>query len=284
MGGWHDRLDGSYVELLGNGMGNLVLAPDNSWSRISILYFHDSNALHKKIHKSFGSCPNEAGQRGDHSRRVREDKEDSSGFEVNNLSYNRNMMIGFIVVAIGLAGILYYNLFTTREVSIERAEDIAEKYLDSINDADIAIGEIMEFEYNHYVVYYEKSTEIGAFEMLIDKQSGRIFPEYGPNMMWNTKYGHGGMMGGPRGIMGWLPQSPSGDIFDEEEALEIAQAFLDDVYPGSVADDPHPFYGYYTIHTTRDREIFGMLSVNQYTGAVWYHNWHGEYVKSIEEH
>ena len=53
----------------------------------------------------------------------------------------------------------------------------------------------MEFEQNFYVIYYEKSTVVGAFEMFIGKGTGCIFPEYGPNMMWNTKYGHGGMMG-----------------------------------------------------------------------------------------
>jgi len=68
--------------------------------------------------------------------------------------------------------------------------------LTSLNSLDLAIGEIMEFEQNFYVIYYEKSTGIGAFEMLIDKRTGRIFPEYGPNMMWNTKYGHLGMMRG----------------------------------------------------------------------------------------
>jgi len=93
------------------------------------------------------------------------------------------LLIGFAIIAVGLAGILYYNMFTARDVSLERAEIIAERYLNSIKDDDIAIGEIMEFEYNHYVVFYEKSTDIGAFEMLIDKESGRIFPEYGPNMM-----------------------------------------------------------------------------------------------------
>jgi hypothetical protein len=197
------------------------------------------------------------------------------------MSYNRNLVIGFVIVAIGLAGVLYYSFFSTSDVDLERAEGIAERYLESLNDPDLAIGEIMEFEYNHYVVFYEKSTGIGAFEMLIDKKSGRIFPEYGPNMMWNTKYGHGGMMGG--GMMGGtIP--PVGGTIDEEEALEIAQVFLDEVYPGSEADDPHLFYGYYTIHTTQDGEIFGMVSVNQYSGAVWYHNWHGEYIRSLEHH
>jgi hypothetical protein len=202
---------------------------------------------------------------------------------MSSFRLNRNLSIGIIIIAVGLSGVLYYNFLLTRTMSIERADTIAEKYLDSLNDLDLAIGEIMEFEYNFYVVYYETSTGIGAFEMLIDKQTGRIFPEYGPNMMWNTKYGHSGMMGGSGGMMGEYPP-PAGVVIDEDEALEIAQAFLDEVYPGSEADDPHPFYGYYTIHTTRDGEIFGMLSVNLYDGTVWYHNWHGDYIQSKESH
>ena len=199
------------------------------------------------------------------------------------MSYSRNLMVGFAIVAIGLAGVLYYNFYSTRTLSMERAKAIAERYLDSLRDPDIEIDEIMEFEYNFYVVYYEKSTGIGAFEMLVDKRNGRIFPEYGPNMMWNTQYGHGGMMGGPGG-MGGFYQPQDGEAIGEEEALLIAQAFLDEVYPGWEAEDPHPFYGYYTIHTTKDGVVSGMLSVNQYTGAVWYHNWHGEYVGSKETH
>ncbi len=186
------------------------------------------------------------------------------------------MLVGLMLVGIGLVGVLYYNYLSSRAMSMERAEGIAERYLNSLNAPDLAIDEIMEFEYNFYVVYYEKSTGIGAFEMLIDKESGRIFPEYGPNMMWNTKYGHSGMMGGST--------PPIGEAIDEEQSLEIAQAFLDEVYPGSEAEDPHPFYGYYTIHTSRDREISGMLSVNIYSGAVWYHNWHGAYIRSLEHH
>jgi hypothetical protein len=192
--------------------------------------------------------------------------------------------LAFLLIVIGAVGIIYLGFFTPTTYNLARAEEVADDYMESLDSPDIAIDEIMEFEQNFYVVYYEKTTGMGAFEMLIDKESGRIFPEYGPNMMWNTKYGHGGMMGGSGGMMGGFTQPRSGDDVSEEEALQIAQGFLDEVYPGSEADDPHPFYGYYTIHTIKDGEIFGMLSVNTYDGAVWYHNWHGEYIQSLESH
>jgi len=49
-------------------------------------------------------------------------------------------------------------------------------------------------------------------------------------------------------------------------------------------EDAHLFYGYYTIHVIKDGEIYGMLSVNGYDGAVWYHNWHGSHIQSREIH
>lgn len=187
---------------------------------------------------------------------------------------DRQLLIGVGIILVGVLGVVYYGFYGG--VDINGADEVAERYLDSLNAPDLAVGELMEFEYNFYVVYYEKSTDVGAFEMLIDKGSGRIFPEYGPNMMWNTKYGHSGMMHG-------YPQYGEATV-DEEEAIDIANQFLSEVYPGSSAEDVHPFYGYYTLHTVRDGEIFGMLSVNQYTGEVWYHSWHGGYIRSLEHH
>jgi hypothetical protein len=162
--------------------------------------------------------------------------------------------------------------------NIDRALAISEKYLASLNNPDLSIAEVMEFEQNFYVIYYEKYTGIGAFEMLINKITGRIFPEYGPNMMWNTKYGHGGMMR-PRN----QPSSYTMTITDEK-AKTIAQEFLNLYYRGTIAEDPHPFYGYYTLHVEKDGVIFGMLSVDGFDGEVWYHNWHGSYIQSMEMH
>jgi len=186
------------------------------------------------------------------------------------------------LILLGLTGILWGGFIGSKALSIDKAHGIAERYLNSIDDQDLAIAEVMEFEENFYVVYNEKSTRIGAFEMLIDKETGRIFPEYGPNMMWNAKYGHHSTMGS--GMMMEGSWSGGGTALDEEEAVELAQAFLDEQFSGAVADDPHPFYGYFTLHTVREGEIFGMLSVNSITDAVWYHDWHGEYIRSLEEH
>lgn len=57
----------------------------------------------------------------------------------------------------------------------------------------------------------------------------------------------------------------------EREALTLAQAFLDKKYPGAVVEEAHHFYGYYTIHVLKGDVILGMLSVNGYSGSVWYH-------------
>ena len=186
--------------------------------------------------------------------------------------------LAIVLIAIGVTGLLLIGFLSTGAYSMDQALTIAESYSASQDNPDLAIDEIMEFEQNFYIIYYEKSTGIGAFEMLIDKSTGRIFPEYGPNMVWNTKYGHGGMMGG------WSQLPPEDNFITEDDAIKIAQDFLDSVYPGTVAEDPHPFYGYYTLHVTKDGEIYGMLSVNSLDGAVWYHNWHGAYIKSREIH
>jgi len=193
----------------------------------------------------------------------------------------KRLALGAILVSISVIGLLMFNVSQLRTSDFDIALSIGERYLASLDNLDLAISEIMEFELNYYVVYFEKSTGIGAFEMLIDKDTGRIFPEYGPNMMWNTKYGHGGMMCCVREPVPF----PSGEMaISKDEAVAIAQEYLDRFLPGTVAEDPHPFYGYYTIHVTKDGVIYGMLSVHGFDGTVWYHNWHGAYIQHLELH
>ncbi len=178
-------------------------------------------------------------------------------------------------------------------VTMDQAKSIAQEYLSSVGNSNLAIKEIMEFQNNFYVVYYEKDTGTGAFEMLIWKQSpssmmgagmmggrvslGVIMPEPGPNMMWNTKYS---VMN--QGMMGWRYQTTSAMTITKDKALQLAQEYLDNNLNGAKVEDATPFYGYYTIDYTVNGKIAGMLSVNGYTGQVWYHSWHGSFIQEIE--
>ena len=138
------------------------------------------------------------------------------------------------------------------------------------------VAEIMQFSQNFYVEVHEASTGIGAMELLIDPYTGAVHPEPGPNMMWNTKYGHMNGMG----MMGGRYLGSSGAMrISGDQAVNLAQKWLDAHMSGVMAgDEAEAFYGYYTIHTMTDGAISGMLSVNGYTGQVWYHSWHGDFI------
>ena len=165
-------------------------------------------------------------------------------------------------------------------ITLEQAEQTAAQYAQSLG-ANLKVAEVIQFDNGFYAEIVEKDTGIGAQEILIDQYTGAAFPEYGPNMMWNTKYGHMGSQGGMMGMMrGWLNQQPSGKLtVTPEQARQEAQAYLDQAQPGvKVGDDIVLFYGYYTLHTFKDGQEFGMLSVNGYSGQVWYHTWHGAFI------
>ena len=148
------------------------------------------------------------------------------------------------------------------------------------------MGEVMIFDNHTYVQIMENSTGIGAMEVLIDPGTREVYPEHGPNMMWNLKYS---TMGHGRG-MGWSNQSGLSSVFVESmpvsgtDATFEAQEYLDEYFPGTVADDHSVvFYGYYTLHVLSDGEVTGMLSVHGESGQVFYHDWHGELLEMDEQ-
>jgi hypothetical protein len=171
-------------------------------------------------------------------------------------------------------------------LSLKEAQEAVEGYLQGV--PGLATAEVMEFKENFYAEVVEEDTGVHAMELLIDKYTGFVYPEYGPNMMWNTKYGMhagSGWRGMMRGMMGWFTiQEPRADMpISPDQALHYAQRYLDAYIPGTqVAEEADRFYGYYTIHVLEDGEIYGMLSVNGYSGQVWYHNWHGQFLDMLE--
>lgn len=165
----------------------------------------------------------------------------------------------------------------TTPLTLDQATEAARQYLSAYANPDLALAEVMEFSDNFYAEVEEESTGIHAFEVLIDRYTGAVYPEPGPNMMWNAKYGHMGSGLGQSG--GTMTVTP-------EQARTSAQQWLDVYLPGTtVAEAADAFYGYYTIHVLKDGQVYGMLSVNGYTGDVWYHTWHGDFVamKEVEE-
>jgi hypothetical protein len=131
-------------------------------------------------------------------------------------------------------------------------------------------GEVMRFDNGFYAELLDPAGN-RATEVLIDPRTGAVGLEYGPAMMWNTVYG----MHPERNRTGSA-------AIDTVEAQRIAQTWMDRHRPGEHAEDAELFPGYYTLHTTRDGKITGMLSVHSGTGAVWYHHWHGRFLDIYE--
>jgi len=150
--------------------------------------------------------------------------------------------------------------------TLDRARQRAQVFADRL---DLRAGEVMQFENGFYA---ELRTAKGqhATEVLIDPATGAVQIEYGPAMMWNTGYG---MHRAERA--GTAPVSAT-------EATAIAQRWLNRERSGLTAHEPEAYPGYYTLHTLRNGKISGMMSVNAYTGAVWYHTWHGRYIAMSE--
>lgn len=187
-------------------------------------------------------------------------------------------------------------------LTIDQAKAAAEKYLVDLKNSDLQIAEVMIFDNNAYVVIKETSTGNGAFELLVDSASQIAYPEHGPNMMWNLKYGglnhqymmgdsggmmsgNGGMMGGNGNMMGGWDNTTPANVsatmtVKPEQAIEYAQKYLDTNISGATAaTDPIQFYGYYTLDFERDGKVAGMLSVNGYSGQVFLHTWHGTFIE-----
>ncbi len=172
----------------------------------------------------------------------------------------------------------------------------AQRFADKLG---LQVGEVMRFTNNYYAELREKNGRL-ATEVLVEPASGAVYLEYGPAMMWNTRYGmmsdfrargSSGMMGGGQGsgMMGggyadptWTPGATKADV-SPAKAQQLAQRWLGGQDSSLTAGEPDVFPGYYTLHVLRDGKVTGMLSVNAATGAVWSHWWHGRFVSMLED-
>jgi hypothetical protein len=184
----------------------------------------------------------------------------------------------------------------SQPLTIDQAVQSVQRYLQSSWGPDFVAAEVVEFDNHFYARVAEKSTGLNAFELLVNRWTGVVVPEPGPNVRWNTKYGSA-----REGLMGaWLMSGPGWRRDDwqglqsepaagapmpvtVQRAREYAQEFLDQRLPGTtVAEAAETFYGYYTLNVLKDGKMYGMLGVNGYTGSVWYHEWDGGFVQARE--
>jgi hypothetical protein len=183
-------------------------------------------------------------------------------------------------------------------LTMAEATETLDAYLVALNDSNLEVDDVMIFDNHAYAQIVEKGSGIGVMEVLVDPTTKAVYPEMGPNMMWNQKYGMmsgfggyrmGMMMGGFGNNMmgGFGATDTSAEMtVTPDQAIEAAQAYLDTYFStANLTADEHadPFYGYYTLHVNRDGQTVGMLSVNGYTGQVFPHTWHGELLEMSGE-
>ena len=156
-------------------------------------------------------------------------------------------------------------------ISMDAAQQSVQSFVDRSGNADLRVDELMEFDRNFYALIKEKGTGIGAYELLVNKATGSVGYEPGPDMMWNAKYG----------MMRYWSASAVMTV-SADRAAQIAQRWLDQRGGGYTAGTPDAFYGYYTFHFLKNGQIAGMLSVNGTTGQAWFHSWHGNFIQSRE--
>jgi len=101
---------------------------------------------------------------------------------------NRHDMMGSGMMNGGMIG-GFGGLVNVDPLTLEQAETAVSDYLAAINDDNLVLGEIMIFDNHAYAQVLNAETGLGAFEVLVDPVTGSVFPEPGPNMMWNTEYG-----------------------------------------------------------------------------------------------
>lgn len=146
-----------------------------------------------------------------------------------------------------------------QEEARQKTEDFAKQY-----GSNLEVDDFMAFSSNYYAVLKDTGSNQGIAEILVDRYSGSVYPEPGPNMMWNTLSGAG-------------RTKAEGADYDLAGAKKLAEEFLTGYLPGAKVMESKQMPGYYTFDFGR-QDIEGMLSVNAYNGQIWVHTWHGPYL------
>jgi hypothetical protein len=83
--------------------------------------------------------------------------------------------------------------------------------------------------------------------------------------MWNTRFGMNARGGGAGAV-------------DATKARGIATSWLAANQAGTTIGSIDAYPGYFTLDLKRGGVLSAMMSVNSFTGATWYHTWHGAFI------
>ncbi|TSA85552.1 peptidase M4 [Deinococcus detaillensis] len=208
----------------------------------------------------------------------------------NGQGYGQGMMggngVGGGMMGGGAMGSGMMSLYapSSRPISQDEARRRAQGFVGRYG-SQVKTRDFMVFAENYYVQVVDATTGAGLAEVLVDRYTGIVQPEPGPDMLWNTRFGmqggqvDNGMMGGSVSQGRSVPSTPV--RYTKVAAQKLADTFLAGYLPGGKVIEGMTFPGYYTFDYGR-KAIEGMLSVNAFTGEVWVHGWHGAYLGEVK--
>ena len=127
------------------------------------------------------------------------------------------------------------------------------------SSSSLTISELWEYG-TAYMAELSDQTGAKAFDVMADKFTGAVGPEMGLSMMMNASYGNGIYKAAKFGKK--LTVS-------EDQAMTIAQNFVNANGLGYTLEAPEDYPGYYKFHTA-DSSGFGLeIMVNGYNGSIW---------------
>jgi len=172
-------------------------------------------------------------------------------------------------------------------LTVADAGEVATRFLATLGAPSVAVDEVTEWDYNFSVVVRETApSESKAFRLLVDKWTGAVTQEPGPDMMWNAKYRIRGRMNNPHMRTPRMPAGTGEMTVPPEAAASAANRFLAERFGPdrnfAVSGSGSKYYGYYTfdvVDTDTGLRV-GAASVHGGTAQVWYHTWHGSFVRT----
>ncbi|QSZ66392.1 peptidase M4 [Methanofollis aquaemaris] len=150
-----------------------------------------------------------------------------------------------------------------RPVSETAAREALETYAAEFGPT-VEVRNFTAFTQNYYAVLVDRTTGQAVGEAIVDRYTGEAGPDPGPALTWRCSVQNGAAR------------------YDLHAAEETAATFLRTFLPGATLLESRTFSGYHTFAYGRG-EMEGMLSVNDRTGQVWVHTWHGQYLGGEEE-